>query len=199
MTIPKRLVRTVPETSSVESEIFWKMACDLHPDWEYETWRDPVDRSQFPLYSRYWDKCKTGAQLADLIRAEDLFIRGGVYIDSDYEVFKPFDPFLALDGFAGWEDPTTICNAVMGFKSGHLGLAHYLGGAAIEIEGGADTWTSGVGLFTKVFRTRRDVLLLPPDALYPVHYKHKNLVDLYKEVFDYPYAFGVHHWAHSWG
>ena len=120
--IPHRLIRTVPKDTSADVERWWNQACELHPDWEHVTIREPVDRDQFPLTGHLFKTCETGAQKADLIRAEQLWWGGGVYIDSDYVAFRAFDILTALDGFAAYEDEQHIPNAVMGFKQNHPAL-----------------------------------------------------------------------------
>src|ERR1700761_4472447 len=113
--IPHRLVRTVPEKTTTECEVWWDRACRLHPDWKHVTWRDPIDRDRFPMTSPFWDDCESGAQLADLVRLEDLWHRGGIYIDSDVEVYRSFAPLTLLRGFAGWDCVDYIPNAILGF------------------------------------------------------------------------------------
>lgn len=193
--IPRRLVRVVPEKTTQECEVFWDRACRLHPFWDYITLRDPIDDSGFPMTRKCWDTCKSGAQLADLVRVEELYQRGGVYIDSDYEVLRSFEPLSALYGWAGWEDENVICNAVMGFEPRHWALLDVIEMAIQRHDLG--TWESGVGTVTEVFRNCTDIVLLPPQALYPVHYKHKGLIRLWERE-RHPWALGMHHWRHSW-
>lgn len=196
--IPRRLIRTVPATTSDQVETWWNQACELHPDWEHVTLRDPVDRTKFPITSGYWDSCESGAQLADLIRAEELFWRGGIYIDSDFECFHPFTPLLPLAGFAAWEDTEHIPNAVMGFEPDHPALKQVLQFAIERHTMG--TWESGVGVTTEVFQDRPDVLLLPPGSFYPYHWRSKSTATKTRAELELmnPWAFGAHHWAHSW-
>lgn len=196
--IPRRLVRTVPAAINPEQERLWEVACQLHPDWDHITLRDPVDTEAFPITRDYWDTCESGAQLADLIRAEELFARGGVYIDADYLCWHPFDPLLPLDGFVAWEDATYIPNACMGFSPHHPALLEVLS-LAIERHG-QGTWEAGVGVTTEVFTARDDLLRLPPGSLYPVHWRaaHRTGVDVERVRADNPWAFGVHLYEHSW-
>lgn len=196
--IPHRLIRTVPERSSDEAEQLWQVATALHPTWEHVTLRDPVDRRLFPITSPFWDDVETGAQLADLIRAEELWQRGGWYIDSDVWCLKPFDDLCALEGVAAWEDHLHIPNAVLGFRAGHPALAHVLELAIARRRQG--TWVAGVGVTTEVFRDAAGVVLLPPGSFYPVHWKtaHRGLVDWAESARANPWAFAVHKYRASW-
>lgn len=196
--IPHRLVRTVPAVTSEHTEQLWDIATALHPDWEHVTLRDPVDRNAFPITSPHWDSTATGAQLADLIRAEDLLHNGGVYIDSDVLVLQPFDTLCGLTGFAAWEDDQYIPNAVMGFAPGHPALARVLE-LAVERQG-EGTWAAGVGVTSEVFRGRDDITLLPPGAFYPVHWRqaHRGPVDWAEVARTNPWAYAIHQYEASW-
>jgi len=203
--IPRRLVRVVPEHTGEEAERYWRMAMALHPDWEFVTWRDPIDPAAFPLTSPYWGQCSSGAQLADLVRTEDIYTRGGIYLDSDVEVLRSFEPLLGVEAFAAWEDDEVVCNAVFGARPQHPALRRVLDLAVARRHEG--TWGAGVGTFTEVLRGRRDVLLLPPGALYPYHYRQRRGLSpfwggteqaralLYQQS---PWAFCAHHWRGSW-
>jgi hypothetical protein len=52
--IPRRLIRSVPTETSDEVEGFWKLAVDLHPNWEHVTLRDPIDTGGFPITGGLW-------------------------------------------------------------------------------------------------------------------------------------------------
>lgn len=195
--IPRRLVRTVPVESTVEAEHLWATACALHPDWEHITWRDPIDPAAFPITSPYWQDCETGAQLADLIRAEDLLHNGGWYLDSDVQMLKPLDELCALNAVAAWEDRDHIPNAVLGFTPGHPALQHVLDLAITRRDRG--TWAAGVGVTTEVFRNA-DMVLLPPGSFYAVHWRtaHHNPIDWDQVAKDNPWAYAIHRYRASW-
>lgn len=197
--IPRRLIRTVPEQGDGEQERLWKIARDLHPRWQHVTLRDPIDPAAFPLTSGLWHRCLTGAQLADLVRIEELYHRGGVYIDSDVECYRPFDVLRAVDAFAAWEDRDHIPNAVLGAKPGHPAIGELVK-RAVEMMP-CDTWDIGVGLTTEVLSARDDVLLLPPGSFYPYHYRQKwrtGTPPRAELVKNNPWAWCAHHWAASW-
>lgn len=191
--IPHRLVRTIPAKTSDQVETWWREACTLHPGWEHVTIREPVDPKQFPLTGHLFDSCESGAQKADLIRAEDLWSRGGLYVDADVQVFRSFEPLLPLKGFAAWEDEHHVCNALLGFQPGHPALKRVIELAIQRHEQG--TWQAGVGVVTQVLRDAKDVLLLPPQCFYAVHWR--NRAHLHRHRPD-PWEFAAHHWAHSW-
>lgn len=197
MTIPCRLVRTVPAESPPRADEFWEKFAELHPGWELVTWRDPVPEEWFPAGFRLWDHCTSGAQRAGLIRLEDLALRGGVYVDSDVEPFRPFDPLLGVAAFAGWEDARVVPDAVLGGEAGHPALRECLSRALGTVAGGGGAWESGPGVTTAVLPGRPDVLLLPPGSFYPVHYREKHLLDSGVELRQ-PWAFCQHRWEGSW-
>lgn len=195
--IPKRLVRTVPTETSDEVERLWLKACALHPEWQHITWRDPIDPQAFPITSPYWGDCETGAQLADLVRAEDLLHNGGWYIDADVWMLKPLDDLCALEAVAAWEDHLHIPNAVLGFRPGHPALQMVVKLAIERRHQG--TWQAGVGVTTEVFSAAK-MTLLPPGSFYPVSWQdaHKGLVDWQSTARMNPWAYAMHLYKASW-
>lgn len=194
--IPKRLIRTVPEHTTDQVEAFWAHAVALHPGWEHVTLRDPVNRNDFQCTSHLWDTCESGAQLADLIRLEELWWRGGVYIDSDVEMYRSFEPLLGLSGFAGWDCTDYVPNAIMGFIPGHPAIGRAIDLAIARHDQG--TWPAGVGVTTEVFKGRNDVALFPPGSFYPVFWKDRDTTNWRTVRERNPWAFCVHRAHHSW-
>lgn len=199
--IPKRIIRTVPAETSDQVEAWWKQTVNLHPDWSTITYRDPIDPAQFPLTSPLWSRCQNGAQLAGLIRLEAL-LDGGIYLDSDIELYRRLDPLLACSAFAAWEDPNTVPDAVLGAEPNHQAIRTCLALAIERIlststdwRTGNGAWATGPGVTTTVLPGRADVFLLPPGAFYPVHYSAKDTIAAYTPE---PWSFGIHHWHASW-
>lgn len=202
--IPRRIIRSVPAATTAEVEAFWSKAQDLHPGWELATYRDPIDPDGFPLTSPDWHRCTSGAQLAGLVRLEALYHHGGIWLDSDVEVYRPLDPLLGCQAFACWEDTEVVPDAVLGAEAHHpaieecisLALAR-LRSARSDWRTGSGAWATGPGVTTTVLPGRSDVLLLPPGSFYPYNYR-----ELARRHEDHakanPWAFGAHHWAGSW-
>lgn len=199
--IPARLIRTIPAEPAPEAETFWQTAIDLHPGWDHVTYRDPIDPEWFPLTGRYWDRCQTGAQKAGLIRLEALWHAGGIYLDSDVELYRSLEPLRRCEGFGLWEDPSTVPDFVLGAQPEHPAIRLCLDLAIARLlddtnRGWRFPWITGPGVTTTVLPGRSDFLLLPPATFAPYHYNERE-----RRTEDHaalPYCFGAHHWAASW-
>lgn len=63
---------------------------------------------------------KQYAFVSDYIRMFALYHEGGIYMDTDVEMLRPFsDDMLQADGFMGYETCNTLSSAVLGFAPGH--------------------------------------------------------------------------------
>ncbi len=195
--IPRILHRTVPADTTDEVEGWWTAAAELLPGWALVTHRDPLDPADWPETGDLWPRCTSGAQRAGLIRLEALHRWGGVYVDSDVELYRDLEPLLELPAFAAWEDRKVVPDAVLGAEPGHPAFAVMLERARAEILKGSGAWASGPGVTTAVLPGRPDVLVLPPGTFYPYHYTEKDRRDEDHRTAQ-PWAFGAHHWAHSW-
>lgn len=200
--IPTTLIRVVPEHTSDQVEQWWKTARNIHSDWDLITHRDPLDPADWPLTRDVWDRCKSGAQLAGLIRLEALLRTGGVYIDSDVELYRRLDPLRSCSAFGLWEDDDTVPDFVLGAEPAHPAIVQCLELALERIRSdvtewriGNGAWGTGPGVTTTILPGRSDVLLLPPQSFAPWHYLVPNDAGDYSHQ---PYTFGAHHWAHSW-
>lgn len=204
--IPARLIRTVPQVTTEEQERLWAEACALHPDWDHLDLRDPLDPLDFPTTSPHWAACHNGAQRAGLIRLEALDLWGGIYLDSDVAVVRPLDGLRQLPAFAAWEDRSIVPDAVIGAPAGHPAILAALDLAIARLHGNGRTWrddrgawSTGPGVTTTIFPGRPDVICLPPETFYPVHYAPRDtLAERLAEFDPPPWSYGVHRWAWSW-
>lgn len=85
------------------------------PDYKIIEWNE----STFDVYSNEWTKnsynAKKYAFVADYVRIYALFQMGGIYLDTDVQVLKSFDPFLKYHTFMSFEgDENLIGTAVIG-------------------------------------------------------------------------------------
>lgn len=74
------------------------------PDYEIKLWsKDNFDLSTAPAYVREAVSQRKWAFAADYIRMYALYHEGGIYLDSDVLVLKPFDQFLHHSFFSSME------------------------------------------------------------------------------------------------
>lgn len=73
------------------------------PEWNYKLWNeDNFDVCRIP-YTKEAYEAKKFAFVSDYVRLWALCNEGGLYMDVDFEVFKPFDDLMSWDAFAGYE------------------------------------------------------------------------------------------------
>lgn len=73
------------------------------PDYELKEWNEGnFDVTAFPFAKSAYEKRKF-AFVADVARLYALKMEGGVYLDTDVEVLKPFNAFLGQDAFVSYE------------------------------------------------------------------------------------------------
>lgn len=78
----------------------WKT---IMPDYELKLWNeDNFDVNSIPFVAQAYQE-KKWAFVADYVRFYALYNEGGIYLDTDVEVFKRLDPFLHNPFFAGTE------------------------------------------------------------------------------------------------
>ena len=114
------------------------------PDYEIVLW----DKQRFNLEDNLWCKQayenKKYAFAADYIRMYALYHYGGIYLDSDVEVFKKFDELLGLPYFIGREGiGNRVEVAAFGAEKGTEWVAdcmrYYEGRSFIKEDGSLDT------------------------------------------------------------
>lgn len=178
-------------------EAYWDGFKALHPDWEFVTWNDSSQLGWLRCRTVF-DKAKTHAGRADVLRYEIMYRHGGVYVDTDVECLKPFDDLMDDDrAFAGWENERLICPTVLGSPPGHPAfdaVLNFLPDWAPRKPGVKPNFQTGPVPFTRVWRFRHDVRLFDREVFYPVGWWEKDrLGGPYP-----PESYCVHHWCHSW-
>jgi len=94
----------------------WQKVC---PDYEIVEWNEHnYDMTQSQLIKNAV-RAKNWALAADMMRAEILLKHGGIYLDTDVELIKPFDDLLEYSFFIGYEAKLWCNNAVIGSEAGH--------------------------------------------------------------------------------
>jgi hypothetical protein len=104
----------------------WNLAL---PDYEIFEWNESnFDITQDPWMERMHNEGKY-AFASDWARLQILREHGGIYLDTDVELMKPFDDFLGEEMFWGFEYDCYLATCVIGSAPGHplldLLLAEY--------------------------------------------------------------------------
>lgn len=181
------------------------------PDYKVIRW----DLKRFPLDKSLWVKQaferKRYAFAADYIRLYALATEGGIYLDSDVEVLKPFDDLLHLPYFVCKENsPQGIEAAIIGAESNTPWvlrcLEYYNDKSFLSIDGKEQTQVLPAILKSCIerhFRIRYidapsefaastdEVCILPMDYFSPKNYVTKKI-----QITNRTYA--IHHFAGSW-
>ena len=73
------------------------------PDYDYKLWNeDDFDVNSVPYVKEAYEARKF-AFVTDYVRLYALCTEGGIYMDTDVEVLKPYDDLLELTAFTGYE------------------------------------------------------------------------------------------------
>ena len=73
------------------------------PDFEYRLWNEDNFDTNSNRYVKEAYEAHKYAFVSDYVRLYALYNEGGIYMDTDVEVLKPFDELLSLSGFIGFE------------------------------------------------------------------------------------------------
>ena len=73
------------------------------PDWEYKLWNEDDFDVNLVHYTKEAYEAKKYAFVSDYVRLWALYNEGGLYMDVDFEVYKPFDDLMHQKAFAGFE------------------------------------------------------------------------------------------------
>lgn len=73
------------------------------PDYEYKLWNEDSFDIHLNAYVEEAYQARKFAFVTDYVRLYALYTEGGIYMDTDVEVLKPFDDLLELPGFTGYE------------------------------------------------------------------------------------------------
>lgn len=149
---------------------------------------------------------KKWAFVSDYVRLKVLYEYGGIYLDTDVEVFKRFDDLLDNNFFAGFESKDYVATAVLACKKNNdlikLFLDSYADRKFIRQDGSLDIETTNVVELTLLLKKQGLLLngkqqLIKGGTIYPQKYFASNdFLNIFgryrKDIYSY------HHCAASW-
>ena len=120
------------------------------PDYEYKLWNEDNFDINSNQYVKEAYEAHKYAFVTDYVRLYALFTEGGIYMDTDVEVLKPYDDLLDLTGFTGYEGSkyqppvTGTMASIAGGEWVKEQLSVYEGLHFVKEDGSYDTMTNTI-------------------------------------------------------
>jgi hypothetical protein len=122
-------------------------------DYEIIEWNEQNFDINCNLYVKEAYKSKKFAFVSDYVRVHALYHDGGIYLDTDVEVFKPFNDLLHHESFWGFEQENFIATSTIGAAKRNklikIFLDSYEDKSFIKKDGSYDELTN-VAIVTKI-------------------------------------------------
>lgn len=194
------------DKTSVECMKTWKKYL---PDYEIKKWGDEECKEIINgnLYAKQAYCAKKFAFVSDYLRVYILYNYGGVYMDTDVQIYKNIDCFLQCGAFTSFEDEKNIPTALMASAKGNewmkMLLDDYNHRKFINEDGSMDT-TTNVDTITRLSLNwgliqngkeqvlRSDVHIYPHEYFCPI-----DLIDERKNAFT-KNTYAAHLFSGSW-
>ena len=176
-----------------------------HPDWTFYFWRldNLPDNINSDVKAAANDPGFALCPKSDMIRFELVRLFGGIYVDTDMECLRSFDPFLEHSFFSGYEDDERrICPSVFGAEPNHPILTQMSQTSVAnskrygyELCNTQPHKYTSVKPFTKIVRLHmtqqpRSIRVYDRSYFYPVYFNEKHRLN--EET---PDAYAKHHWT----
>lgn len=183
------------------------------PNWEYRLWcEDNFDISTAPRYVQEAYTAKKYAFVSDYVRLWALEQYGGLYMDVDFLVYRPFDDLMEkYDAFAGYEGSkrNPVMMGVIAAKAHHpwiQGMLQTYADRAFLLTDGSLDMTPNTGYFLHWMQERgfeadgkekdfMGVHILPVECFCPVLTTGENL----RSERTYCEHKGLHSWSGNGG
>lgn len=175
-------------------------------DYEIIEWNESNFNININNYVREAYEQKKYAFVSDYVRVYALYNYGGIYLDTDVEVFKKFDDLLENDSFWGFEEKDYIATSTIGAKKGNKLIKEFLDSyenrSFLNKDGSIDTLTN-VAIVSKIISN----LGIKLDGTFQ---KIDNLAVIYPQEYFSPYdyincyskktnnTYTMHHFYKSW-
>jgi mannosyltransferase OCH1-like enzyme len=157
-----------------------------HPGWELRLWTEdtlPDGLTRTEVY----DRLRSPAERANILRLELLSREGGVYVDTDFECRRSIEPLIEeAELFITLAKPGRVNNALMGSRPGHPAIAEALERVQPVEFFGHDKAGTGTRFLDTLLLDRPGVTLLDPELFYPETEEGRRN------------AYAIHHKARSW-
>ncbi len=182
----------------------WRRFC---PEYELREWNESNFDFSENRYAQQAYEHKKWAFVTDYVRMAVLVRYGGIYLDTDVEIIRSFDPLLECDGFCGVEGEFIASGLALGAIPDHpviLALEKFYGTQDFLDADGKPDLTSSANLQAPVLeqlgfdRKRAGVIQrFSGMTVYPAEYFcPKSFRDGTLRLT--PNTFSIHHYSASW-
>lgn len=176
------------------------------PDYEIKEWNEATFDINSNRYVKEAYENRKFAFVTDYVRLYALFHEGGIYMDTDVEVLKSYDPFLEHNAFSGFENNNFVPTGMMASEKNGIWvkelLDEYDNRSFVKEDGSLDTTTNTVTITDNMIRhgliqnnTYQDfpglVTMYPSDYFCPKDHS-TGLIHLTEN------SVCIHHFACSW-
>ena len=181
----------------------WK---NILTDYEIIEWNEDNFDINSNKYVKEAYENKKYAFVSDYVRVKVLYNMGGIYLDTDVEVYKSLDEFLEEESFWGFEEKNYIATSTIGARSGNRLIKQFLdfyeGKSYTEMAKDVETSTN-VQIVTRIFKEigfemngeRQSIDNI--GTIYPQEYfSPYDYINYYDKKTDKTYT--MHHFYKSW-
>ena len=127
------------------------------PDYEIKEWNeDNFDVNLYP-YAKEALENRKFAFVTDVVRLYALYTEGGVYMDTDVEVLKTYNPFLHHKMFSGFETNNNVPTGMMAAEKGSVWAKELLeqyNDRHFVLEDGSFDLTTNTTVITEYMKTK---------------------------------------------
>jgi hypothetical protein len=173
----------------------WK---DKLPDYEIKLWDESNVDMKDPFVAHYY-KAKQWAFVSDYVRLKKVYEYGGIYLDTDMEVVKPFGELLTQECFFGYESEDFITSGAFGSEKRNDFVGECIDFMLCRHDANKPFLVAPqvITRSFEAFNNKPSVYLCPVRAFYPFNPYVDDIKQLmYQNVRDDTYA--IHHWAKTW-
>lgn len=191
---------------------YQKSLLALHPNWEYKLWSDEENdiflRNIYPDFYSVYMSIPVKIMKIDFIRYVYLYHFGGLYLDLDYEMLKPFDIIqysIVLPRESEDFSPIYLGNSIIASEPKHEfwqillnNIANTIPKLSEYIDEETVINTTGPGMVTKVYNSiiNKFNIYIPPRYFFnpPIP---KNKIS-YNKLKNEKVSYGIHYCYGSW-
>ncbi|OAS85135.1 glycosyl transferase [Metabacillus litoralis] len=176
------------------------------PEYEIREWNEQSFDINSQAYVKEAFESGKFAFVSDYVRVYALYHVGGIYLDTDVEVFKSFNDLLHHESFWGFEQENYIATSTIGAKKGNSLIKQFLDSYKdknfLKKDGSLDELTN-VAIVTEILANRglkingQYQILIGLGTFYPqTYFSPYDYINCRNFITEDSYA--MHHFYKSW-